>query len=391
MSIFPAGVVDALFSTFRRKKSHPTRPHSSRRPPQRRTSLGHRGGAERLELRSLPSANPLVVNAVPVSGFETQALTNVPVATFTDGTGSEPASNFKAAIVWGDGATSTGTVIESGGSYIVVGSHTYSDISDTPVIVGIVDTTNPGANAVVVDTADIAPILPDGTQGTADQRYVYEVLKDTQQGPITMNDVNYWTGQFEKNHDDRQTFVYILLETTPPYSYDRLQIDNAYETYLHRAADTAGENFFLQLVLDSQGQKSGPGTEKRTAALLINSNEFYQDAGGTVQGFITAVYEDALKRAPDPTALVYFENALNSGAMTHIEFATTILNSSEFLNLSINGLFEKYLGRPVDPNGLQTFVNNFNNGYGTQSNTETLLTTPEFYNRAVGLPLNTID
>ncbi|HET6881080.1 MAG TPA: DUF4214 domain-containing protein [Pirellulales bacterium] len=384
---FFAGVFNSLFAGAHGKSR---RARHTSAPRTRRNKLGQTFAGERLEVRSVPSAAPIMANPVAISGYENQALTNVPVAAFTAGDGSTPASEFRATIVWGDGATTAGNVIESGTTYLVTGSHTYTDVYTNPVIVGIVDTANTANNAVVLDSANIAPLLPDGTQGTPDERYVYEVLKDTQPGPVTMADVVYWTGQFEKNHGDRQAFGSILLESTPPYGYFRGEIDNAYQTYLHRPADPSGENFYLQLTINSQGVRSGPGTEKRTSALLISSDEFYQDAGGTVDGFIKAVYEDALKRAPDPGALAFWEFQLTHG-LTHVEFATSILNSNEFLTRQINGLFERYLGRPADPYGLQTFINNSNEGYGTTSNTETILDTDEFYNRAAGLPLNTVD
>jgi hypothetical protein len=387
MKFFAAGIFNSLFSGGRKKQRAA---HRTSRQRPRRNSVGQTIAGERLELRSLPSAAPIMANPVAISGYENHALTNVPVAAFTAGDGSTPAADFQATIVWGDGATTAGNIIESGTTYLVTGSHTYTDVNTNPVVVGIVDTTNFANSAVVVDSATIAPILPDGTQGTPDERYVYEVLKDTQPNPISMADVVYWTGQFEKNHSDRQTFNYILLETTPPYGYYRAQVDSAYETYLHRPADPAGENFFVTLQINSQGIQSGPGTEKRTAALLINSAEFYQDAGGTDAGFITAVYQDALKRAPSASDLAYWEYELSHG-ITHIEFATDIFNSPEFETLQINGLYERYLGRAADPYGLQTFMENSNAGYGTTSNTETILDTDEFYNRAVGLPLNTVD
>lgn len=344
---------------------------------------------ERLEVRSVPSANPIVGTAVPISGFESAALSNVPVATFTAGNGAEPAGNFQTTIFWGDGSSSAGTVVESGTTYIVTGSHTYSDISNGPVVVGIQDLTAPADIALVTDPAQIAPLLPDGTQGTADQRYVYEYLKDIFQRPISMAEVNYWTAQFEKNHEDRQTFGSIVIESTPPYEYRRDEINSSFETYLHRAADPQGENYFLQLVINLQGTKSGPGTERRTAALLINSDEYYnQRAGGTLDGFITSVFEDALKRSPNPNDLAYFDYQLTHG-MTHIEFATIVLNSYEYEARQTNQLYERYLGRPADPTGLAAFVNNNNLGYFTETNTETMLDSNEFYNRAVGLPLDT--
>jgi hypothetical protein len=381
--------VQALLSHFQPQRGRGAS-RGRGRPPRRRNVLGS-SVCEHLEVRIVPSANPIVATAIPVNGFETAPLTNIPVATFAVGNGAEPASNFVATIAWGDGATSAGTVVQAAnGTYVVFGSHTFSDVSQMPVIVGIVDSTAPANTAVVSDSTLIAPVLPDGTQGSVDQRYVYEVLKDLFQRPISMTEVNYWTAQYQKNHDDRQTFVSIVIEDTPPYEYRREEIASDYETYLHRAADLQGENYFLQLVINLQGTKSGPGTERRTAALLINSDEFYNLAGDTVNGFVTAVFEDALKRAPSASDLAYFDYQLTHG-MTHIEFATLVLNSNEYLTRSYNNLFERYLGRPIDPAGLAAFINNVHLGYGTESNTETLLDTDEFYNRAVGLPLDTVD
>ena len=335
-------------------------------------------------MRAVPSAAPVVASPVAITGDEGFALQNVPVATFTASNGSQAPSSFNTVINWGDGSTTAGTVTEANNTYTVTGTHTYVDQRTYPVVVGI---QGGAAPTFVVDQASIAPLLPDGTVGTVDQRFIHEYLLTTLQRPVDMQTINYWVGQFEKNHDDRQTLSLIFLESTPPYEYRRGEIDSSYETYLHRAADQGGENYFLNQVNLQQGVRSGPGLEKRTSALLINSDEyFYQRAGGTLPGFITAVYQDALKRPPSANDLAYWEFALTHG-VSHIEFATTVLNSHEFLARSINGLYERYLGRPVDPTGLQNFLFNFAEGYGTESNTETLLDTPEFYSRATGVPI----
>jgi hypothetical protein len=381
----------SLSAFFRQPSVRPKSQKTGRHYCRRRNALG-RLGHECLESRSVPSANPIVATALPVNGFETAPLVNIPVATFTAAGGSEPASNFAATIIWGDGKSSAGTVAQApNGTYVVFGSHTFSDVSQISIVVGIEDTTMPADVAIIGDTTLIAPLLPNGTQGTADQDYVYEALKDLLQRPISMAEVNYWTAQFEKNGADRFTFAFTVIEETPPFEYRRDQIESAYETYLHRPADPQGEQYFLQLVTNIQGERSGSGTERRTAALLINSDEYYNDrAGGTIPGFITAVFNDALKRNPSASDLAYFDYELTNG-MTHIEFATLVLNSTEFQTRSINNLYEQFLGRPADQAGLAAFLNNVQLGYGSESNIETLLTTDEFYNRAAGLPLNTVD
>lgn len=362
-------------------------PRSRRRPKNRSArrswnSLGRRISAEQLELRWTPSATPVAATGLPVSGFEGAPLVNVPVATFTAGDGSTPANQFTAVINWGDGTITTGTVGESGTTYVAVGSHTYAQQNNYTVVVGIVESSV--AQAFSFSHANIQPLLPNGTQGTPDQRFVYEALTDVLQRPVSMDEVNYWTGQYVKNGRDAQTFGYILLEVTPPYEYRRNEINDAYEKYLHRPADPTGEAYFLNLVNISQGVPSGPGTERRTSAILISSQEYYVDrGGGTDAGFITAVFQDVLHRAPDPSALAFYGQELALG-VTHVELAGQILNSIEAEIISINSLYQRYLGRPADPGGVQAFLFNLSQGYGTENNTETIMDTPEFYNRAIG-------
>jgi uncharacterized repeat protein (TIGR01451 family) len=70
------------------------------------------------------SEPPIVVSA-PISTSAT-TLTNFTTATFTHANGVEPTSAFDATIDWGDGTTSAGTITQSGTTYTVKGSHTYT-------------------------------------------------------------------------------------------------------------------------------------------------------------------------------------------------------------------------------------------------------------------------
>jgi uncharacterized repeat protein (TIGR01451 family) len=54
------------------------------------------------------------------------SVTNFQAATFTHADGVEPASAFHTVINWGDGTTSAGIITQSGTTYTVTGSHTYT-------------------------------------------------------------------------------------------------------------------------------------------------------------------------------------------------------------------------------------------------------------------------
>src|SRR5262249_49213280 len=63
----------------------------------------------------------------PVAAVAGQAFTNTPVATLHDDDPNAKPSDFTAAIDWGDGTRSAGTVTAAGkGTCDVLGSHTYA-------------------------------------------------------------------------------------------------------------------------------------------------------------------------------------------------------------------------------------------------------------------------
>src|SRR5205085_1941565 len=97
---------------------------------------------------------PISGAAVAINGFERSPLTNVNVASFTHGNGAEPAASFTATINWGDGASSAGTIVSSGGAYQVQGTHTYLDERTFPVSVVVTDSTSSAtftANATILE------------------------------------------------------------------------------------------------------------------------------------------------------------------------------------------------------------------------------------------------
>jgi hypothetical protein len=64
------------------------------------------------------------------------------VASFTDSTPGDTAADFTATIDWGDGITTTGTVVGSNGSFTVEGGHTYVDEGFPTGVVTVTRTTD---------------------------------------------------------------------------------------------------------------------------------------------------------------------------------------------------------------------------------------------------------
>jgi streptogramin lyase len=102
---------------------------------------------------------PLTATSKTIAPTE-GAQFNGGVASFTDADPAATTSSFTATINWGDGSSSTGTIIAAGSGFTVSGSHTYSEEGSTPVTVTITDIATShdigGNTATASSTANIA-------------------------------------------------------------------------------------------------------------------------------------------------------------------------------------------------------------------------------------------
>ena len=114
---------------------------------------------------TVAAASKLSSNGVGIDGIEGSQIADTVVASFADSDG-DPISNFTASIQWGDGSTSSGALGESGGSFVVRGTHTYTEEGTYKVAVQITDAD--GASATASSTATIADApLSGGGRGFA--------------------------------------------------------------------------------------------------------------------------------------------------------------------------------------------------------------------------------
>jgi hypothetical protein len=121
-----------------------------------------------------PPATLLVHDArLSASGAGFNASQNTPVAAtvanFTDGNAAATVGDFSAAIAWGDGTSTAGTVVTApGGGFAVTGSHTYTHSGSFTVAVTINDIggtqTSVSATAKVLVSSTIPPpsVTPPG-------------------------------------------------------------------------------------------------------------------------------------------------------------------------------------------------------------------------------------
>jgi hypothetical protein len=187
--------------------------------------------------------------------------------------------------------------------------------------------------------------LPDGTRGTPDQRFVAQLYRDLLKREADAGGLARWTAALDQGESTAS--VVLQIEQTPEYRTDEVQA--IYEQYLHRAADSSGLSGFVSMLMHGS-------TVEHVAAIIAGSTEFFQNQGGsTNDGFLTALYQDALNRLVDGSGLNTWEHALGSGA-TRAQVAAAILGSPESQQDFVNGLYPQFLERTADPGGLVNWM-----------------------------------
>jgi len=266
-------------------------------------------------------ANITAIDGAPFNGI---------VATLSNAT----AAGLGVTIAWGDGTSSPGTV--TGNLSLVEGSHVYHDEGSFPVTVTVVDA---GVSLALSGTAAVAPAtIPGVPNPTPNQLFIAEVYEDLLGRPVDPAGLAYWTAKLDAG-TPRGDVSQQLAHTD---EYFATIIRPAYQEFLLRQADSAGLLYWthqMELGLSDEQLQAG----------FIGSPEYYNVRGeGANIGWLTAMYQDILNRAPDNGGLTYWLGQLALGE-TRTQVADGFTSSPEEEALWASQLYFHYLGRAPRP------------------------------------------
>lgn len=311
---------------------------------------------------------PLAVTAVAVNSFEA-STESVTVATFTDPGGPEPIGNYSTAIDWGDGVTSSGSITSSGGVFTVSGSHAYADEGHFQVKIAV-NEVGGGAAAAQTNATILEEILSTGARGTPAERWVNEVFHDLLGRQAEPGALTYWGG-IAASGGNRQQII-AQVQNCDEYRLDQTQA--LFQHYLHRSPDPGAQTFgeaFLQ----------GGHTVEQLADVLIGSPEYFRvRGGGTNDGFIDALFQDALGRPADAGARQFFDSALAAGAATG-QVALTILGSGEYFDRVVEDVYLRLIERPADSGGMNFWADQLAHGGRDEQITSGIAASDEYFNK----------
>jgi PKD repeat protein len=218
--------------------------------------------------------------------------------------------------------------------------------------------------ATIVASSEFAPYQS--------QLYLAQLYNDLLHRTADAGGLAQFTTALENGTATRQQVVQAILGSS---EYQSDVVQNWYNLLLHRPADPTGLTGFTTFL--AQG-----GTEQQIAALLAGSNEYFTvRGGGTNDGFLTALYQDALGRAVDTAGRAAWDQALASGT-TRQQVAAAIFASGEYDTDLVQNYYQTYLGRAADTAGLNSFVGSLQNGATDESVILAIVTSNEYFARA---------
>lgn len=225
----------------------------------------------------------------------------------------------------------------------------------------------PGALTVVltIDGSDPPPeaAVADATPG---ELFAARAYRDLLGRAADAAGLAFWGGALDRGAVSRDLVAAVLTATA---EYRTRVVQSAYRTLLGRDADAGGLEFFVSAL-------GAGGTEAQVRAALVGSREYYDRAGGTADGFLTAVAHDVLGQS-SAAELAPWAESLAGGASPAAVAAAAVAGRTARVR-AVQGLYADYLDRPADAGGLEFFVNALGQGLGESTLVAALVASSEY-------------
>jgi hypothetical protein len=311
--------------------------------------------ASSARVQDAPLGNDLVAREVCTA--EGVPLQGAVVAGFLD-PAPEPASHYTAQINWGDGTPATAGTVRNG--FLVVGSHTYSSEGSYTITVAVRD--GNGSSVSISSSAMVG--------GFVTRLYADLLGRLPDAGGLA-----FWVHQLHAGVLSRTQVGAAFYNSAERRG---VEVDQFYQTFLHRAADPQGRAGWVNALL--QGMSDG-----QVAIDFLTSAEYTQ-AHPDSRSYVEGLYSDVLNRGATPGEIAYWQQILDNGARTRAAEAYYFLTSQESYVDAVNGYYQAFLRRPGDAAGMQFYLAMLESGSATPTTVvATFLGSQEYLNLAIAL------
>jgi hypothetical protein len=179
------------------------------------------------------------------------------------------------------------------------------------------------------------------TVGTSNQRFVAQVYRDLLGREPDSGGLMHFSSLLDMSQATRRQ----VAETIQSSQEGRTrQVQTLYQMLLGRPADSVGLDLSTRFLIMG-------GSFFQLQATIVGSQEYFQRAGGTNNGFLTSVYRDVLGRNIDSVGQSLGSQAL-TGGVSRTAVGAVVFTSQEGLQDLVQSFYSQFLHRAADPNGL---------------------------------------
>lgn len=215
-----------------------------------------------------------------------------------------------------------------------------------------------------------SPLEADSRSET--ERYIAQTYADLLNRQPEPAGLQYWTGELGRG-TPRTAVSYALAISS---EHRERFVDALFQDYLNRSAERAGRDSFVS-------DLSRGATMNQIRASILGSQEYSVRFGrGTVDGYITALYQEVLNRQPDAQGRAFWSGELARG-VSKPTMASALLSSQEALRRLVDARFQQLLRRSVDTGGRDYWVSLLQRGFREERLIAELIGSDEYYRAAV--------
>jgi hypothetical protein len=150
-------------------------------------------------------------------------------------------------------------------------------------------------------------------------------------------------------------------------------VDQFYTTFLHHSADSAGAMYWVNAMLNGASEES-------VMVGFLTSPE-YQASHSDDTTFVQGLYSDVLGRAADAAGQSFWVQAL-AGGMSRTAVAQSFLTSAEADRRVLDEYYTNFLGRSPDAAGELYWLTQLQSGQASFASVgEAFLASGEFFTR----------
>ena len=224
----------------------------------------------------------------------------------------------------------------------------------------------------------LPPTTPFPSQGNANGDYVQGIYRALLNRNADPGGLAFWTGILNGGSLTRLEVVVGIRNSQEHYTQE---VDAFYHTLLNRSADPQGETFWV-------GQLQGGIREEQVTASFLNSPEFL-DKGDKF--FVDSMYNFILGRGADPVGEAFWLSQLGDDAagnpvkppsLTHAQVIADFIYSTESFERLVQGSYAVLLQRQTDVDGLNSWINDLQQGVPFATISEQLVASSEFFKNA---------